>query len=350
MTRRLFPTPIWIVLALLFSTPHLQAGEGQWYLGLGAGSSTLEPETEGSPFRLDDTGGSAYQLYLGYDWKQKISIEGFFADLGEATFTNDADLGYQIYGAGLHYYLPDNDDGPSLYLRGGIGHFNISGSVPYEVANSTPAFVGVGVEIRFENGFGLRAGFDYYDKDAQMFGLSISKRFGQRKDSIPDWARDIRGSGPDFDIEESGFTTLDPEDMLPEAVGGGELEQAVIPQIDNPAELTSVLGVIDGVRFISGTDSLRAESEPVLDDVAATLLAYEDAEFVLIGHTDDVGDPESNRALSLERAKRVGEYLIQQGIDADRIFYIGAGEDEPRSRNDSPEGRAMNRRIELLLR
>ncbi len=337
-----------LCLSLVCCSSISFAADGQWYLGLGGGVTTLEPETTGSPFRLDQTNATGYKLFAGYDWKQKFSFEGFYAELGEATFTNGSNLNYSVFGLGLNYYVPDNDVGPSLFLKLGMGGFNNSGTVNFTVENSTQVYAGVGVEIKLENGYSIRGEFDYYDRDAQFFGLSISKRFGRSKDYIPDWARDMQVGGPEFDSEESGYTTLKPEDMLPEdSQRSGVVES--IPDLDNPSILTSSLGVLEGVSFVPGTTTLQPESLLILDRVIETIQSYGTTNFVLIGHTDDVGDPASNRELSLQQVKEIGAYLRSKGVDDTRLSYIGAGEDEPRTRNDSPEGRAMNRRIELLL-
>lgn len=337
-----------VCFSLLVFCSTATAGDGQWYLGIGGGITTLEPETSGSPFRLDQANSNGYKIYAGYDWRQKFSFEGFYAELGEATFTNGDDLNYSVFGLGLNYYLPDNDVGPSLFLKLGVSGFSNSGTVNFNVNNSTQIYAGVGLEVKFENGYAIRGEFDYYDRDAQYVGLSISKRFGRAKDHIPDWARDIQVGGPEFDSEESGYTTLKPEDMLPEDTrSSGVIES--IPDLDNPAILTSSLGVLEGVSFVPGTTTLNPESTRILDRVAETILGYGTTSFVLIGHTDDVGDPAANQELSLQQVKEIGAYLKSKGVDDKRLSYIGAGEAEPRTRNDSPEGRAMNRRIELLL-
>lgn len=65
------------------------------------------------------------------------------------------------------------------------------------------------------------------------------------------------------------------------------------------------------------------------------------------GHTDSTGDPDANRALSGARAQAVVDYLVAQGIQVERLQSRGAGADEPIADNDTDEGRAQNRRVEL---
>lgn len=68
------------------------------------------------------------------------------------------------------------------------------------------------------------------------------------------------------------------------------------------------------------------------------------------GHTDNVGTPASNKTLSEARAKSVVSALVGQGIAADRLSPVGYGKDKPVADNGTEEGRAKNRRVELVKR
>jgi outer membrane protein OmpA-like peptidoglycan-associated protein len=69
----------------------------------------------------------------------------------------------------------------------------------------------------------------------------------------------------------------------------------------------------------------------------------------IIGHTDNVGGMDKNMKLSFSRAMSVKNYLTQKGVGSDRIEAIGKGPTEPRASNDTPEGRLMNRRVEVKI-
>jgi len=69
----------------------------------------------------------------------------------------------------------------------------------------------------------------------------------------------------------------------------------------------------------------------------------------VVGHTDDGGTAAYNHDLSYRRARAVAAALIERGVAEDRIEYEGRGATEPLAPNDSPEGRAMNRRVELFV-
>jgi outer membrane protein OmpA-like peptidoglycan-associated protein len=68
------------------------------------------------------------------------------------------------------------------------------------------------------------------------------------------------------------------------------------------------------------------------------------------GHTDSIGTEENNRKLSQGRADAVREFLVSRGVEASRISAVGKGESEPVADNKSPEGRANNRRVEIIIK
>jgi outer membrane protein OmpA-like peptidoglycan-associated protein len=106
--------------------------------------------------------------------------------------------------------------------------------------------------------------------------------------------------------------------------------------------------VTHGIVFDSGSDRLKPESAPVLRQVSAYLKENAEVKVTITGHTDDVGGTEANQALSEKRAAAVAASLSSDfGIDASRMSTAGKGESSPMAPNDSPEGRATNRRVEF---
>jgi outer membrane protein OmpA-like peptidoglycan-associated protein len=87
----------------------------------------------------------------------------------------------------------------------------------------------------------------------------------------------------------------------------------------------------------------------VLDTVAATLGEYNKTVIEVAGHTDSVGSDTYNQQLSERRANGVAAYLSGHGVDRTRIVTIGAGELHPVATNDTDEGRAQNRRVEITI-
>ena len=103
------------------------------------------------------------------------------------------------------------------------------------------------------------------------------------------------------------------------------------------------------LNFASGSALIEGESGIEVDNLAAILKAYPDVKVSIEGYTDSKGNPESNKTLSRNRAEAVSLKLKEQGIAADRITTQGFGAANPVATNDTAEGRAQNRRIEVVI-
>jgi outer membrane protein OmpA-like peptidoglycan-associated protein len=103
------------------------------------------------------------------------------------------------------------------------------------------------------------------------------------------------------------------------------------------------------VFFETGSARLNDDSRPELDKVAKMLHANPKAKIELGGHTDNVGGAEANLRLSAARAEAVKAYLMQKGVDPERMTTKGYGDTQPVAPNDTDEGRAANRRTELKI-
>ena len=107
--------------------------------------------------------------------------------------------------------------------------------------------------------------------------------------------------------------------------------------------------VFEDLNYQTGIAGLTPESARTVADVVAILKAYPAAKVRLEGHTDNTGDPAANKQLSLDRAKSVRDMMVANGIDAARLDYAGFGQERPIASNDTDEGRAKNRRTELVV-
>ncbi|HMI94413.1 MAG TPA: OmpA family protein [Polyangiales bacterium] len=115
-------------------------------------------------------------------------------------------------------------------------------------------------------------------------------------------------------------------------------------------ERGTVIIMSGALLFPSGKDELSDAAEQHLDLVAKALKEQpESTKFRVEGYTDSTGSERQNQALSTNRAKAVAKYLSDEGIDDDRIEAVGYGEQRPLASNDSDEGRASNRRIEIVI-
>ena len=110
-----------------------------------------------------------------------------------------------------------------------------------------------------------------------------------------------------------------------------------------------ILNMPSHIGFSTGSADLNARSFPVLDSVAKVLVKYDKTLVEVAGHTDNVGNAESNLSLSKRRANTVAQYLIAKDVLRERAIIVGAGESRPMADNSTVEGRALNRRVELSL-
>jgi outer membrane protein OmpA-like peptidoglycan-associated protein len=103
------------------------------------------------------------------------------------------------------------------------------------------------------------------------------------------------------------------------------------------------------VLFDSGGVELKPGAQLILDRLAAYLEANPGSRAIIEGHTDNVGSPTMNQALSERRAETVAAALQSRGIDVDRLEIVGLGEAFPIATNDTTAGREENRRVEVVL-
>lgn len=104
---------------------------------------------------------------------------------------------------------------------------------------------------------------------------------------------------------------------------------------------------IYGILFDSDKAEIKPESSALLDDIAQAMTNFPEWNLRIIGHTDGTGDPDHNTVLSVARAGAIRDALLTRGISPGRLATAGYGEDRPIASNDTPEGRALNRRVEL---
>jgi outer membrane protein OmpA-like peptidoglycan-associated protein len=110
-----------------------------------------------------------------------------------------------------------------------------------------------------------------------------------------------------------------------------------------------VITLSGAVLFASGQSTLLPIAQEKLNQVADALKGSPNQNIVIEGHTDSVGSDSSNQELALRRAQAVRDYLVSQGLPADRVRAAGIGAARPVADNKSAEGRANNRRVEIIV-
>ncbi len=184
---------------------------------------------------------------------------------------------------------------------------------------------------------------DIYDLSPQRSGLvELMGAPDSDGDGIPDHLDKCpHEPGP---IENKGCPEEEEEVVA-------EPEPEPEPEVEEiPEEVQEVLDVaMRDVQFDLGRATLRPESFTVLNQVANIMQEYPQYRLRIHGHTDNIGSAANNQRLSEQRARSCYEYLASRGVSTARMSFTGFGESRPIATNDTPEGRAVNRRVEFQL-
>jgi outer membrane protein OmpA-like peptidoglycan-associated protein/opacity protein-like surface antigen len=183
-------------------------------------------------------------------------------------------------------------------------------------------------------------------------GCPIKDRDGDGVLDDDDYCPDESGAPPDGcpDRDPDGDRILDPDDECPtepETKNGYKDSDGCPDEL--PEEVKKFTGVIAGIEFDVNKATIRRGSFSVLDDAVKVLSDYPELRIRITGHTDSDGKRERNLDLSNRRAESVRDYMVEKGIDADRVEVRGAGPDKPIADNDTRAGKRKNRRIEFKI-
>ena len=181
--------------------------------------------------------------------------------------------------------------------------------------------------------FGLNGSPDVYKEIYNTFGKLQSKLYPKDLPEIVEYSKAV---------DKSFLMTV--VSNHPELLEGKSLE------VDYSDQITSTVSSKDvHINFEFGSANISASSTETLLDLYSSAITSEGLKLGIYGHTDNVGNPEANRALSLARAQAVKNFLVKKGIPAQRIEVQGFGEDEPIQDNNTEAGRAANRRVQIKL-
>ena len=122
------------------------------------------------------------------------------------------------------------------------------------------------------------------------------------------------------------------------------------PGVEVDARGCEIIGKLENTHFEFDSAVLTEQAKVVLNRIAALLMAVPDQKFDVAGHTDALGSDEYNRRLGERRAISVTEYLIRMGVAPAQLNVLTYGESQPVADNESEQGRAKNRRVEIVTR
>lgn len=169
-------------------------------------------------------------------------------------------------------------------------------------------------------------------------------------DKCPQTATGIKVDAKGCALDSDGDGVIDARDKCPGTPAGTVVDVTGCPKpkATKSAKVTAAgTWIYEDIRFASGKADLTDSSTPVLQEIAAALKASPQLKAEIQGHTDSRGSLALNERLSQQRADAVRTYLVEQGIAPERLSAKGYGPHKPVASNDSAEGRAQNRRVEL---
>lgn len=309
------------------------------YAVAGIGPSRMEPDTSRAPgWDVNDRVEPAGQVTIGADLSKHLSIEAHSADLGSAGLSPRGRINYHVNGASALVYAGGNRNryrrqGLTGYGRIGVGVLENSsvGDVSFTRENDTHVLFGAGVEYMTPIGVGLRAEGIAFDTDAQYAQIGLMYRTGRKQEKKKPRLAEI-------------FT----EQQQPEIAAARP--EPVIPATAVMDSCSGLGGLLEGVVFPTDSAGLTSQSVRVLNQVAATLNECPELNIELSAHTDATGSEDYNDVLAGKRARSVVEYLRATGLSQNRLIVNALGENAPVDTNSTPEGRARNRRVDLIAR
>ena len=347
VTRKL-TLPALLASALVAGTAY--AAEPGFYIGAGAGQTTVDQDAsdwgydgvDKHDLKIDDD-DFGWKAYIGFNFLPWLGIEGGWADLGSFSGDNqfhnvDADLSaWQGYLVGR---LPI---GPvDLFAK--VGGANVRS----ELDTNNPSFgkddstkamfaYGIGAEYILGHwGFRVEAeGFDDNEVDDFYFiSAGVNYRFGADKPVPVPVAAPVAVACSDMDNDG-----VCDEDDICETTPAGVRVDSVGCSCDYVLTLEFALDSAE----LSINDMVKLDTlVPILTNPKAASVAG-----VIDGYTDSTGSEAYNMGLSQRRAESVDNYLHSKGIATGRFIPHGYGEANPVASNDTAEGRAENRRVEL---
>jgi OOP family OmpA-OmpF porin len=343
--------------ALLLAAPLLAAADdevGHWYFDpqIGViGTDGLRHTNDGFLY------GVGFGNNLSEQWSAELNLNG------TQKLSDSRDAGnLTLYGGSLDILrVFERPARVAPYISLGIGAVRDSASVASTAPSSTDfmAQAGVGLFIKlWENAdasqsFGLRPDFKARWDDTSgssahpvdfLASLGFQFSFGPGRTPVPVAAAPPPPPPPP--VVEALPPPPPPPPLAPVSKCPNTPAGVAVDKDGCPIKGAITL---EGVNFEFNKAILTGESKPILDQVAAGLSKHPRVRVELQGHTDSVGSAPYNLTLSQHRAEAVRDYLIAQGVSSAELTAVGYGKTQPIADNKTAEGRALNRRVVMLV-
>lgn len=192
----------------------------------------------------------------------------------------------------------------------------------------------------------------YYECDCEDAPLKIIRNFSNAAKKIGGTSFEYTDHTATISVKQGNKETwvevwATPETYSLTIIEKGEVEQEITANAILK-ELNETGKVILYINFDSGKSTIKKESMPIIEQIIEMMKQAPDIKLSVEGHTDSDGSNESNLKLSEARAKAVVEAITKGGIEAARLSFAGFGEEKPIADNSTAEGKAKNRRVELI--
>lgn len=317
-------------LTALYGAASAQELDTRWYLSGGLSYTFADDDREIFGPRVDVDDGPGGFAGVGKAINEWLNLE---LNLKGHQFDLDGSGDWKQYGGtldGLFFFSRSPAFAPFAVIGAGALHNDISG-----VDESTSPVVEAGVGFMRD-----------IDDDGAKLRVEARHRW--------DFADiDVPGGDETFGdwVVMAGVSI--PIGARPQAAPAPRpVAEVVAPRpvpTPAPTPVTETV-VLKGVNFCFDCDTLSEQAQRTLDGNALALINKRpNATFEIAGHTDSIGSDSYNQDLSQRRAVSVRNYLVDKGVDADRMTAVGYGESQPVADNDTEAGRAQNRRVELRI-
>ncbi len=305
--------------------------DDRWYAGATGGLVFGDSDR-----RIDDSFDLHYGVNFGRFFSPNFSldlrIDRYQFDFEDVTPAASNRFKLMSYGLlGRYHFNKGSDTRPYVMLGTGIQEHDSA----YDEGRDIFASLGLGIHQTYTDNFSMRFETEYrYDNDRDTFNRS--------------------GGFNDFLVTLGFNYSFGPKPRAPEPAPAPEPVRApapVPPPAPAPAPEPEVVFEFDAtVGFGLNSAQLQPGAVAELNEAVALLnLHPELARIEVAGHTCDLGEADYNRSLSQRRAESVRNYLVENGIDANRLTVRGYGEDRPKLPNRSESDRQENRRVELIV-
>ncbi len=352
-----------VIVIIFISTISAQAqvSKKAWIFGFGASMPKVSLSWENI--------GAYLLIQRNFTEHTGLRFTGNYNNMTRGFGLDDANITKTIAFWGsfdlVYYFSPCNTFSPFGMLSLGVNYFTHDNPQhnpkPGESDIVMQVGIGIGAEIYLSKNWKLKPEINFYtpatDYYDGRYGSNGGGVFGTSYDAVAKGDLGVQwyfSRGEESKIcqlydgieQRDNFDYNEFERLLNNNIPKEVVKEKVIIQ---PAKEKNSKMLLMGVNFEFNSSKLTAESYPVLYHVSKKLKKFPDLKIEIDGHCDSIGTVEVNQRISLERANVVKDYMVERGIDESRIKTVGFGFTKPIADNGTPEGRAMNRRIEFKI-